>query len=75
MEKVNVNGPETHPVYLALKKATKSEKMDVKWNFETKFLISRDAKSIVRFSKAMEPNALVPFIDLLVGKTLLKASL
>lgn len=63
MEKVNVNGPTTHPVYQALKKATKSEKEDIKWNFETKFLVSPDGSSIARFSKAFEPTALKPFID------------
>jgi len=63
MEKINVNGPSTHPVYRALKQATKSEDVDIQWNFETKFLIGKDGKTITRFSKAFEPNALIPFFD------------
>lgn len=58
-----MNGPKTHPVYSFLKKATNSEKDDIAWNFETKFLVSKNGDNIVRFSKAFEPTKLVPFID------------
>ena len=40
MEKIDVNGANTDPVYEFLKKATGSEDKDIKWNFETKFLVS-----------------------------------
>ena len=63
MEKTFVNGPNTHPVYKALKEATKTENDDVAWNFETKFLISKDGQHVARFSKAFEPNKLIPFLD------------
>ena len=63
MEKIDVNGPNSHPVYQALKKATKSEKDDIAWNFETKFLISKDGETVVRLSKAFSPSKLTPFFD------------
>lgn len=63
MEKTNVNGPQTHPVYVALKEATKTQGDDVTWNFETKFLVDRNGQSVVRFSKAFDPDKLIPFID------------
>jgi len=54
MEKCEVNGPNTHPVIKALKEATKSQDVDVKWNFETKFLVAKDGVSVTRFSKALK---------------------
>ncbi|CAE7825899.1 gpx1 [Symbiodinium necroappetens] len=38
MEKVDVNGPGTHPVYKFLKES--SEAADIKWNFGSYFLVS-----------------------------------
>lgn len=64
MEKTHVNGPETHPVYVALKEATSAG--DVKWNFETKFLVSRDGQRVEKFSNAFEPNELAPHIERLL---------
>jgi len=49
LEKTEVNGPGAHPVYQALKEATSGD--DVKWNFETKFLVARDGVSVTRFNK------------------------
>lgn len=66
MEKTHVNGPETHAVYQALKAATSDE--DVKWNFETKFLVSKDGTKVEKFSKAFEPNDLVPHIERLLSE-------
>mmetsp|Transcript_18634 Transcript_18634/g.39624 ORF Transcript_18634/g.39624 Transcript_18634/m.39624 type:complete len:119 (-) Transcript_18634:184-540(-) len=39
MEKANVNGPETHPVYQFLKKHSGAGG-DIRWNFATKFLVA-----------------------------------
>lgn len=39
MEKVEVNGPSTHPVYSFLKGATPNSS-DIKWNFASYWLIS-----------------------------------
>jgi len=46
--KIDVNGPETHPVYLWLKKSAPG---DIVWNFSTKFLVGADGKPIKRFEK------------------------
>ena len=40
MEKVDVNGPGTSAVYKWLKANT--SEADIKWNFATKFIVSRD---------------------------------
>eukprot|EP00927_Polykrikos_kofoidii_P076229 TRINITY_DN7304_c0_g1_i2.p2 TRINITY_DN7304_c0_g1~~TRINITY_DN7304_c0_g1_i2.p2 ORF type:complete len:114 (+),score=25.15 TRINITY_DN7304_c0_g1_i2:341-682(+) len=37
MQKVDVNGQNTHPVFKLLKKYTSD--IDIKWNFHTKFVI------------------------------------
>mmetsp|Transcript_6052 Transcript_6052/g.10381 ORF Transcript_6052/g.10381 Transcript_6052/m.10381 type:complete len:103 (+) Transcript_6052:149-457(+) len=39
MEKVEVNGPGTHPVYAFLKSS--SHAADIKWNFASYFLVTR----------------------------------
>jgi glutathione peroxidase len=69
MEKTTVNGPSAHPIFQALKLATGSEKVDIRWNFETKFLIGRDGITVERFSAAFDPDELVPFIDRLMVET------
>ena len=63
MEKTKVNGADAHPVYKAMKQACGTPDLDIKWNFETKFLITKDGKRIFRYSKAMEPKDLIPEID------------
>jgi len=68
MEKTNVNGPQTHEVFRALKQATGTEDIDITWNYETKFLISKEGHHVERFSNASEPSELVPFIDRLIGE-------
>lgn len=67
MEKTTVNGPNAHPVYLAMKEACGTDE-DVKWNFETKFLVSKDGTRINRYTKAMNPKDLVPEIDRMLGE-------
>ncbi|WP_157219672.1 glutathione peroxidase [Flavisphingomonas formosensis] len=57
--KVDVNGPETHPLYKWLKGQAKgllgSEVL--KWNF-TKFLVDRSGRVIDRFAPTTKPEAL-----------------
>lgn len=59
MAKVDVNGPQAHPLYQWLVKeapgilGTKS----IKWNF-TKFLIDRDGKVVRRYAPTDKPEAL-----------------
>lgn len=40
MDKIDVNGPKTHPVYAYLKKAS-GDASDVRWNFAGKFLVNK----------------------------------
>lgn len=56
--KINVNGPEQHPLYAELTKAADSEGEagDVQWNFE-KFLLSPDGEVVGRFRPKVEPGA------------------
>lgn len=61
-----MNGPDANPVIAALKQATGSEDVDIKWNFETKFLVGKDGITVERFSPAFDPVELVPFIDRLM---------
>ena len=52
MEKINVIGENTHPLYKWLKEQSKSE---VKWNFH-KFLIDEEGNVIKDFAHSVEPN-------------------
>lgn len=59
LEKTDVNGAHTHPVYAWLK-AQKPGILDtesIKWNF-TKFLVGRDGQVIDRFAPTTTPEAL-----------------
>lgn len=60
-EKVDVNGPNRHPLYSELTKQPdhKGNAGDVGWNFE-KFLISPQGEVVGRFSTRVEPDA--PFL-------------
>lgn len=57
-EKVDVNGPERHPLYAMLTTTADSEGEagDVKWNFE-KFLVSPDGDVVARFRPQVAPDA------------------
>lgn len=58
MEKVNVNGDDAAPIFKYLKKAAGGFITDsIKWNF-TKFLISRDGKTIRRYAPITAPKKL-----------------
>lgn len=65
-EKIEVNGPNTHPLYVYLKSHSKSMLgKDIKWNF-TKFLVSPDGETIARFASATKPEKLIPRIETLL---------
>ncbi|BCJ63418.1 glutathione peroxidase [Polymorphospora rubra] len=57
-EKVDVNGPDRHPLYAALVDTADAEGHagDVRWNFE-KFLVAPDGTVVGRFSPRMEPDS------------------
>jgi len=68
MERTDVNGPEATEVFRALKHATGTDNVDIDWDYQTKFLVSREGVHVERFSGAANPHDLVPFIDRLVGE-------
>ncbi|MEV7227166.1 glutathione peroxidase [Polymorphospora sp. NPDC051019] len=57
-EKVDVNGPDRHPLYVELVDTADAEGHtgDVRWNFE-KFLIAPDGTVAGRFSPRVEPDS------------------
>ena len=56
MEKIEVNGPDRHPIYAELTAVADAEGHagDIRWNFE-KFLVGKDG-SITRFAPMVEPQ-------------------
>jgi len=56
--KIDVNGPDRHPLYSELTAVPDAEGQagDIQWNFE-KFLIDGDGKVIARFRPLTEPEA------------------
>jgi glutathione peroxidase len=58
-ERIEVNGPGTHPLYEHLKSQAPGllGSRNVKWNF-TKFLVGRDGKVLERFSPTTKPEAI-----------------
>jgi glutathione peroxidase len=64
--KIEVNGPQAHPLY----KFLKSEKSGwlgsaIKWNF-TKFLVDRSGKVVARYGSATKPESLKDKIEALL---------
>ena len=55
-DKVEVNGPKRHPLYVALAGKDSPYPGDIKWNFG-KFLIGRDGKIIKRFEPKTTPDS------------------
>jgi glutathione peroxidase len=55
-DKVNVKGPEQHPLYTVLTGKDAPFPGNVKWNFG-KFLISRDGKILARYDSKTEPDS------------------
>jgi glutathione peroxidase len=56
-EKIDVNGPDRHPLYTELTKTADGEGHDgdIRWNFE-KFLISPDGEIVARYSPMVVPD-------------------
>src|SRR5215472_16503552 len=55
-DKIEVNGPNRHPLYVALAGKDSPFPGDIKWNF-SKFLIGRDGKIIKRFEPRTTPDS------------------
>src|SRR2546428_6648797 len=55
-DKIDVNGPKRHPLYVALAGPESPFPGDIKWNFG-KFLIGRDGKIIKRFEPRTAPDS------------------
>lgn len=56
MKKIDVNGKDAHPLFVWLRKqAPGALGSAVKWNF-TKFLVSKDGKTVQRFAPTIEPD-------------------
>jgi glutathione peroxidase len=66
--KIEVNGPETHPLYRWLKREARGflGTQSIKWNF-TKFLIDRAGKPVRRMGSIVKPGAIRPRIETLLG--------
>ena len=66
--KIDVNGPDTHPLYTFLKSKAKGflGSESIKWNF-TKFLVARDGNVVGRFSPATSPKSLTRAIEKALG--------
>lgn len=57
MEKIDVNGPNRHPIYRELVEVADAEGVsgDIRWNFE-KFLVAPDGRIVSRFSPMIAPD-------------------
>lgn len=66
MAKIEVNGANTHPLYVFLKSQQGNNK-DIKWNFE-KFLVNRKGQVVERFSTKTKPEEIEQRIVELLGE-------
>ncbi|GAB3706991.1 glutathione peroxidase [Mariniluteicoccus flavus] len=67
--KIDVNGPEAHPVFRWLKEQKKGVLAGtIKWNF-TKFLIGRDGQVIKRYAPTTQPEAIAADIEKALGQS------
>ncbi|SDC10986.1 glutathione peroxidase [Acinetobacter boissieri] len=57
--KIDVKGPEAHPVFRFLTRAAKGVlgTQSIKWNF-TKFLVGRDGQVIARYAPTVKPDTI-----------------
>lgn len=64
MAKVQVNGPQAHPLWKWLRSQAPGPAADgaIQWNF-TKFLIGRDGRVLQRFEPTEKPEALRPVVE------------
>ena len=63
MAKVDVNGPDAHPMYKWMTKEIPPE--EIKWNFG-KFLINKEGSVVARYEPNEEPLSIVPDIEKLL---------
>ncbi|NTU20069.1 glutathione peroxidase [Brevibacillus sp. HB1.2] len=64
--KIDVNGPDTHPLYQYLKEhAPSEENPDIEWNF-AKFLVDKDGQVVKRISARTQPEELIADIESLL---------
>ena len=64
--KVDVNGPESHPIFEYLRTTLPGKLGNkIKWNF-TKFLVDRSGKPVKRFASAAEPAKMIKDIERLL---------
>ena len=65
--KVDVNGPDTHPLFAFLKHEARGVlgSEGIKWNF-TKFLVDRNGRVVDRFAPTTKPEALRGAIEALL---------
>ena len=66
-DKVEVNGPDRHPLYdwLTSQKKGFLGSRDIKWNF-TKFLTDREGRVVSRYAPQVEPSAIAADIEKLI---------
>lgn len=55
-DKIDVNGANRHPLYVALAGPTSPVPGDIKWNFN-KFLVGKDGKILKRFDSKVTPDS------------------
>jgi glutathione peroxidase len=68
MEKIDVNGPRTHPIFRLLKRRLGGLfGSRIKWNF-TKFLIDQTGLPVKRFAPVTKPAAIYPYIQKLLAR-------
>ena len=64
--KIDVNGPDTHPLYQYLKEhAPNGENQEIEWNFG-KFLVDRNGDVVKRIHPRVEPGELTAAIESLL---------
>jgi glutathione peroxidase len=66
--KIDVNGPNTHPLYRHLKAAKRGllGRESIAWNF-TKFLVGRNGEVLRRFSPRRTPEAIEKYVEAALG--------
>ncbi|MFY0545223.1 glutathione peroxidase [Brevibacillus sp. H7] len=61
--KIDVNGPNTHPLYQHLKaQAPENQNQDIEWNF-AKFLVDRSGNVVKRYAPDTQPQDLAKDIE------------
>jgi glutathione peroxidase len=68
MERIDVNGPKTHPIFRLLKRRLSGLfGSRIKWNF-TKFLVDQTGRPVKRFAPVTKPAAIEPYIQKLLAR-------